>query len=204
MRTRARVRIKGSHRLFARDREAVGEAYPGDIIGLANTGGLRLGDTLCEGEPVRYEPLPQFSPERFAVARCADPGRRKQFAEGLRQLGDEGAVQVFADPGNVREPILAAVGDLQFDVVKFRLESEYGVKADIEPLAYRAAGWVEGDRAALEAMDVPHGLKRVTDHRGRPALLGEDAWSLTYCQGKNPGVTIRLFSEQLFVPTDDA
>lgn len=198
-RTGARLRIKGSHRMFAREREEVVEAYPGDIIGLAVTGSLRLGDTLCEGAPFVYEGLPQFSPERFAVIRCMDNSRRKQLAEGLQQLADEGAVQVFFDPVNPREPILAAIGELQFDVVRFRLESEYGVRSEIEVLPYHAAGWLSGEVASESRVS---GTRRVQDHHGRTAVLAESDWNLQWLQTQNPGLRIRAFSEDLFVPQD--
>ena len=98
------------------------EAFPGDIIGLINPGEFRLGDTICEGAPINFEPLPQFSPENFAILRCQDSGRRKQFQRGLEQLLEEGAIQMFSDVRAARrEPMLAAVGELQFDVVRFRL-----------------------------------------------------------------------------------
>src|SRR5690606_12927766 len=81
-----KLRLPRAHRLFAQDRETMDEAYPGDIIGLVNPGEFRLGDTLCEGKPLSYEPLPQFPPEYFATLRCTDTSRRKQFARGLEQL----------------------------------------------------------------------------------------------------------------------
>ncbi|CAN5585556.1 peptide chain release factor 3 [soil metagenome] len=111
-RTGGRLRFKSAHTLFARERESFEVAYPGDVIGFAFTKGLRLGDTLYVGPTVEFEALPQFSPECFAVVRCPDNNRRKQMTEGLAQLADEGAIQVFVDPANNRESILAAVGVL--------------------------------------------------------------------------------------------
>jgi len=199
-RTGSTLRIKGSHRMFARERAEVGEAYPGDIVGLTVTGNIRLGDTLCEGVPFLYEGLPQFSPERFAVVRCLDTSRRKQLAEGLQQLADEGAIQVFADPVNPREPILAAIGELQFDVVRFRLEAEYGVRSGIEVLPYTSAAWVSGEGAADARL---LGTRKVLDHRGHTAILAESDWSLRWFQTQFPNLRVRAFSEELFVPREE-
>jgi len=199
-RTGERVRIKGAHKVFAREREEVGAAFPGDIVGLAITGGLRLGDTIHEGKPLNFEGLPQFSPECFAVIRCLDTSRRKQMADGLEQLADEGAIQVFEDQSNVREPILAAVGVLQFDVVKSRLDVEYGVKAEIEPLRYKAAAWVKGEKPNIDKLSLTNSSRLVEDHRRRTVVLSEDAWNIGYLARLNPSLTFRQFSEELFVP----
>jgi peptide chain release factor 3 len=201
-RTGARVRVKGSHRLFAREREAMEEAFPGDIIGLVNTGGLRLGDTLCAGPTFHFAALPQFSPECFAVARCPDTKRRKQFTDGLQQLADEGVVQVFTDREAVRELILAAVGELQFDVVKFRLESEYGVRAEIAPLPFRAGAWVAASAGVAAGHGLARNLKVAFDHLGRAVVLAEDAFSIRYLQKKEPGLGLRPFADNLFAPTE--
>ncbi len=199
-RTGERLRMKGSHRLFAREREEIETAYPGDVIGLAFTKGVRLGDTLSDGETVPYEGLPQFSPECFAVVACADNARRKQMAEGLGQLADEGAVQMFTDPENAREPILAAVGELQFDVVKYRLESEYGVKAEIRALPYRAGAWVGATAAEMNGRPPAFGVKLVLDQRGRAVILADDAFAIRYLQGKAPELKLRPFADNLFAP----
>ncbi|WP_439626990.1 peptide chain release factor 3 [Gemmata sp.] len=201
-RTGGKFRIKGSHRLFAREREAMEEAYPGDIIGLTDTGGLRLGDTLCAGPTCHFEALPQFSPECFAAARCPDTGRRKQFTDGLRQLADEGVVQVFTDREAVRELILAAVGELQFDVVKFRLESEYGVRAEIAPLPYRAGAWVAASADALAVHGLVRNMKVAFDHLGRAVVLAEDPFSIRYLQKQEPGLGLLSFADNLFAPSE--
>ncbi|QDV33736.1 peptide chain release factor 3 [Tautonia plasticadhaerens] len=186
-RTGEKLRMSRSHRLFAQDREAVEEAFPGDIIGLASTGQYRLGDTLYQGEPVRYEPLPQFDPEHFAVLTCRDTRRRKQFARGMEQLVEEGAIQAFSDPAEGgREQILAAVGPLQFEVVQARLESEYGVATDLEPLPYTMAHRVESEPTSLLRM--PPGSLLTLDRSGRVVALFQSAFDLDAFRGRNPGV----------------
>ncbi|MCE9532264.1 MAG: peptide chain release factor 3 [Planctomycetes bacterium] len=199
-----RLRFKSAHTLFAREREAFEIAYPGDVIGLAFTKGLRLGDTVCVGPPIEYEALPQFSPECFAMARCPDNGRRKQMAEGLAQLADEGAIQLFIDPANSRESILAAVGVLQFDVVKYRLETEYGVKAEIAPMPFKAGAWIGASEAIATSPNLSLGSRLVTDHRNRWVVLVEDEFSIRYLKRQYPQLKLQAFGDSLFAPMAEA
>ena len=123
------------------------------------------------------------------MVRCDDTGRRKQFVKGIEQLGREGVVQLLNDPTKSSlEPILAAVGELQFDVVKFRLESEYGAKAAIGPLPYQAANWLTGPDEALDNLNLRHDVKLVRDADGRPVLLSETGWALGMVKERNPDV----------------
>lgn len=186
-RTGKKVRIRRPHRLFASDRETVDEAYPGDILGLVNPGEFRLGDTICQGEPFHYEPLPRFCPEHFAVIRCPSAARRKQFNRGLQQLIEEGAVQVFArEATRHTEPILAAVGELQFDVVRYRLKAEYDASTSIEWLPHKLARWVVGKASAVKQIRLPYSGAMVLDQDGRRVVLLGSKWDLEYCVEKNP------------------
>ena len=202
-RTGERLRFKSAHTLFAREREVFEVAYPGDVIGLSFTNGLRLGDTLCVGPLVEYEALPLFSPECFAVVRCLDMNRRKQMAEGLAQLADEGAVQVFQDPDKNRELILAAVGTLQFDVVKYRLETEYGVKVEIAPMPFKAGAWIGVPEAIAASPNLSLGSRLATDHRKRWVVLVEDEFNIRYLKGKYPDLQLQSFGESLFAPVQN-
>jgi peptide chain release factor 3 len=199
-RTGEKFRFKSSHMLFARERQEIETAYPGDVIGLAYTKGLRLGDTLCLGQPVDFEALPQFSPECFANANCLDLSRRKQMTEGLSQLADEGAIQVLFDPTNHRETILAAVGILQFDVVKYRLESEYGVKVEIVMIPFKAGAWIGSTSHEVPDLAMSFGTRLVKDHRNQWVVLAEDEFTIRYLKKQNPGTMIVSFSESLFAP----
>src|SRR5204863_5056277 len=135
-RTGKRVRLSRPQKLFAAEREITEEAFPGDIIGLMNPGAFAIGDTVTTGSPLAYEGIPQFSPEQFAVVRPTVPTKRKQLLKGLDQLREEGAIQVMWAKGmSSPDPILAAVGALQFDVVHFRLENEYNVETTLQPLS---------------------------------------------------------------------
>jgi peptide chain release factor 3 len=189
VRTGKRLRLRRAHRVFGRERETMDEAFPGDIIGLINPGEFRLGDTICEGRAVNFEPLPQFSPENFAILRCRESDRRKQFHRGLEQLLEEGVIQLFADPrASRREPMLAAVGELQFDVVRFRLESEYDTPTDIDWLPYKLARWVDHDLEQVRGVRLPYSAKVVRDQFGHHAVLFQTQWDAEYAERENPTV----------------
>jgi peptide chain release factor 3 len=183
------VRLSRPQKLFAQDRILMEEAFPGDIVGLTNPGVFAIGDTLCTGVPLRFNGIPRFSPEHFAVLRNLKIDRYKQFQKGIEQLGEEGVVQVFYDVDAARrEPILAAVGRLQFEVVQFRLQSEYGVETVLEGTPYRYVRWLDADPEALKGMRWFQGSRRVEDSFGAPAGLFDGDWSLSYMQEHHPKV----------------
>jgi peptide chain release factor 3 len=189
-RTGKKLKLRRAHRLFGQERETVDEAFAGDIVGLVNPGEFHLGDTLCEVDApaMNFDPLPQFSPEHFAVLRCPDTARRKQFGKGLAQLIEEGAIQVFSDRGAARrEPILAAVGELQFDVVRFRLESEYNSPTQIEWLPYKVARWIPNGQGVAN-LKLPYAAIVVHDQLENTAVLFTSRWEAEYCQRENPEV----------------
>lgn len=188
-----KLRLRRAQLVFGRERETVDEAYPGDIVGLVNPGAFRLGDTLCVGKPLSFEPLPQFPPEHFAVLRCRESGRRKQFERGLEQLMEEGAIQVFTDPkASHRDLILAAVGELQFDVVRYRLESEYMTETTIEWLPYKFARWFTSNsdetKPGSDQLKLPYSARVVNDQLGGKALLFHSKWDCDYSVRENPHV----------------
>lgn len=186
-----RLRLRRAHRVFGKERETMDEAFPGDIIGLVNPGEFHLGDTICQGSPVNFEPLPQFSPEHFAVLRCRETLRRKQFNRGLEQLIEEGAIQMFLDSRTAqRESILGAVGSLQFDVVRFRLESEYNAQTDIEWLPFKLARWIAVSPEQARQVRVPFDAKVVKDQLGHTAILFKSMWDVDYFQRENPNVVL--------------
>src|ERR1700716_2289526 len=136
------IRASRAYRFFGRDRETIEVAYAGDIIGLVNPGQFAIGDTLHSGPALRFPDMPRFPAEHFGRIRLKDR-RYKQFDEGVKQLEEEGLMQVFYLSTGRREPIVGVVGALQFDVIVSRLASEYGVTAEIETTGYTAARWVE-------------------------------------------------------------
>jgi peptide chain release factor 3 len=189
-RTSKRVRLSRAQKLFASDREITDEAFPGDIIGLTNPGAFAIGDTVTVGAPLMYEGIPQFSPEQFATIRPSTPTKRKQLLKGLDQLREEGAIQVMwqralASP----DPILAAVGALQFDVVRFRLESEYNVETVLQPLSFSVARWIDGPPEALASIELYGQAREVEDADGRHAILFENEWSANRAAERHPKIS---------------
>jgi peptide chain release factor 3 len=184
------VRLSRAYRLFARERETITEAFPGDVIGIINPGLFAIGDTLSAGQPWRFEAIPRFEPEHFATLHNVDIAKHKQFAKGVAQLEEEGAIQVlFATESARREPLLAAVGELQFDVVVARLQEEYGVSTRVERLPFAHARWIAAEAEAIEPMIWPsQGVLRCRDRAGQVVALFASTWTMTYCQEKNPAI----------------
>jgi peptide chain release factor 3 len=193
VRTGKDVRLTRAMKLFASDRESVDIAFAGDVVGLANPGVFAIGDTLAEGDGVRFEPIPAFEPEHFSLVRSIDTSAYKSFQKGIAQLREEGAIQVFYSYGQTRiEPILAAVGALQFEVVKYRLESEYNVKTIFQTLPYSLARRVAGEGIAGATM--PSNGRMVEDWDGNALALFESPWSVSLAEQWNPGLTFEPFT----------
>ena len=181
------IRLSRPQKLFGQDREVVDEAFPGDVIGLNNPGMFAIGDTLYVGSKVEYEGIPCFSPEIFAWLRNPNPSAFKSFRKGVNELREEGAVQVLYDTDqSKRDPILAAVGQLQLEVVQYRLENEYGVQTRIEPLGFSVARWVSGGWPALEKVGRIFNCKTVRDAWDRPVLLFKNDWNLNQLAEDHP------------------
>jgi peptide chain release factor 3 len=190
VRTGKTLSLTRSVQFMAQTRTVVDEAFSGDIVGLWDPGVLRIGDSLCEGQPVEFEGIPRFSPEHFVRVRLNDPLRRKQLKKGLEQLSEEGAVQVFFDRQRMeRDPILGAVGVLQFEVIAHRLRGEYGVRVGFDRLPYRYARWIEGDSLDFDGFELPGRQSCVVDVEGRPLVLFETDYLLARAQERNKGVT---------------
>jgi peptide chain release factor 3 len=175
---------------LAQERTVVEEAFSGDILGLWDPGVLRIGDTLSEKELITYEGIPSFSPEHFVRVRLADPMKRKQLKKGLEQLSEEGAVQLLRDRDvGIVDPILGAVGMLQFEVVLHRLKSEYSVDARFERLPYTQARWVFGEGFNPKDIVRAGSIECVYDIEDRPLLLFENDWTRRRAEDKNPTLT---------------
>ena len=187
-----KIRMTRPHRLFGRDRETIEEAFPGDVVGLVNPGLFAIGDTLCVSGSLAFDPIPHFPPECFGVLRAQDISKYKQFQKGLQQLEEEGVMQIFFSPDHVRrEPILAAVGELQFDVVVSRLQSEYGVKTSVERLPHTLAQWISGDARKIADAYWPADTLRLVDGNGHQVMLFPSEHLLAYCIKSNPSVEFR-------------
>ncbi len=184
------LRLANSTLLMARERQEVEEAYPGDVVGLFDPGLFRIGDTLNDLGTFRYAGVPSFSPEHFVRVSVAEVLRRKSLAKGLDQLTQEGLVQRFNEPGaGSSAPILGAVGPLQFDVLKFRMQSEYNVELTLEALDFKVARWPRG---RWDPADFRSSLftKLVEDREGRPVLLFDTQHSLRWIREKHPGLEL--------------
>lgn len=182
-RTGKNVRLSRPQKLFAQERESIEYAYAGDVIGLNNPGVFAIGDTIYTGKKLEYEGIPYFSPELFAVLRNPNPSKFKQFQKGVSELREEGAVQIMYSVDEAkRDPILAAVGQLQLEVVQFRLLQEYGIETRLEPLPYSVARWVEGGWEALEKVGRLFNTTTVKDSMGRPVLLFRNEWNCQQLQ----------------------
>jgi len=186
-RTGRTIRLSRPQKLFGQDREVVEDAYPGDVIGLNNPGMFAIGDTIYTGSRLEYEGIPCFSPEIFAWLRNPNPSAFKSFRKGVNELREEGAVQILYDTDeSKRDPILAAVGQLQLEVVQYRLENEYGVQTRLEPLGFSVARWVVGGWPALEAVGRIFNCKTVRDAWNRPVLLFKNDWNLNQLAEDHP------------------
>jgi len=190
VRTGAELTLSRPVQFLAQERTVIDEAYSGDIIGLWDPGVLRIGDSLCEGTPaLEFEGIPRFSPEHFVRVRLEDPLKRKQLKKGLDQLSEEGAVQLFFDRQRLeREPILGAVGVLQFEVIQARLKSEYRVSVGFDRLPFQLARWVEGDGLNLDKFELSGRTTCVLDVENRPLVLFDSEWLLQMAQNDNPKI----------------
>jgi peptide chain release factor 3 len=183
VRTGKPMRLASAQTFMARERQAVEEAWPGDVIGVMDRGTLRIGDTLAAEGKIEFQGIPRFAPEHFARVVLLDPMKRKQLDAGLRQLTEEGAAQVFfTSPTEVAgpTPIVGAVGQLQFDVMLHRLEHEYGVRCRLEKVSGRFPRWVTGQQEDIERVSRERGRTLVYDAKGHPLFLLDDAWTMRY------------------------
>ena len=186
-RTGKQIRLSRPQKIFGQDRAVVDDAYPGDVIGLNNPGMFSIGDTLFIGPRVEFEGIPCFSPEIFSWLRNPNPSAFKNFRKGVNELREEGAVQILYDKDqSKRDPILAAVGQLQLEVVQHRLASEYGVETRLEPMGFQVARWVKGGWPVLEEVGRIFNCKTVQDAWLRPVLLFKNEWNLNQLKEDHP------------------
>ena len=185
------VRLSHPQKLFGQGRESLDAAYPGDVIGLNNPGVFAIGDTIYQGKKLEYEGIPFFSPELFAYLKNPNPSKFKQFRKGVTELREEGAVQImYSADESKRDPILAAVGQLQFEVVQFRLRNEYNVDTMLDMLPYSVARWVTGGWDALQNAGRLFNTVTVKDSYGRPVLLFRNEWNCQQVEGEHPKLAL--------------
>lgn len=190
-------RFSSPNAFFAERKEVVDISYAGDIIGLHDTGNFIIGDTLTEGEEMQYKGIPSFSPEFFKYINNADPMKSKQLQKGVEQLMDEGVAQLFTLDFNGRK-IIGTVGALQFDVIQYRLEHEYGATCSYEPINIYKACWVEAaDTKSEEYKDFKRVKARymAKDKQGREVFLADSAFTLQMTQQNYPNIKLHFVSE---------
>jgi peptide chain release factor 3 len=179
VRTGKPLSLNKSLQLRAQERTLIEEAFAGDIVGLWDPGVLRIGDTLSENPAVEFAGIPRFSPEHFVRVVLTEPFKRKQLKKGLDQLAEEGVVQVFFDRHRLeREPILGAVGVLQFEVMQYRLKAEYGVDVRFERLNFQHARWVGNEEFDVDQFERRAGATCLLDVEQRPLVLFENDYRL--------------------------
>jgi len=196
-RTGKKVKLANSHKLFGQEREIVDEAYPGDIVGLVGYDEFGIGDTLTEDPRIVYTEIPRFPSECFAFIHNPSPAKFKPFRKGLDQLLTEGIVQALYLKNSPKQmPLLAAVGQLQFEVVQYRLEAEYGADSRLERTSYQLFRWLGSgvDDAAMSEMRLPPGAAFAVDSDGHNGILFDAEWALNYFKQNHPQVVLREIS----------
>jgi len=191
------VRLSYPQKLFGNERESVEFAYPGDVIGLVAHRSFRIGDTLSPDPGIQYREIPRFPPEAFATLRNPTPGKFKQFRAGLDQLLNEGVIQVFHPVDSVTNiPLLGAVGQLQFEVVVYRLQAEYGAESRLEPAPYTQVRWFDIGTKAEQFKDdyLGAGVQLALDVEDELVILFPDVWTMNYFVEKHPKVNLHTVS----------
>jgi len=197
VRNNKKMKFSSPNAFFAEKKQIVDTSYPGDIVGLHDTGNFKIGDTLTQGEIMQYKGIPSFSPEHFKYINNVDPMKSKQLAKGVDQLMDEGVAQLFVLELNGRK-VIGTVGALQFEVIQYRLEHEYGAKCSYENLNVHKACWVDTN---LSDTDELIEFKRVKsrflakDKRGQLVFFADSSFTLQMTQSKYPNVKLHFVSE---------
>jgi len=195
VRSGRQVKFSSPTSFMAEKKSVIDEAFPGDIVGVHDTGTFKIGDSVTEGEKIQFNGIPSFSPELFRYVENDDPMKFKQLARGLDQLMDEGVAQLFVSIANGRK-IIGTVGALQFDVIQYRLQHEYGARCRYEQLPMYKACWIEtenGDK--LKEFRLRKYQQLATDKEGREVYMAESSYALQMAQEKFPEITFHFNSE---------
>ncbi len=187
------LRLAYANQFLAQERETVDEAYPGDIVGIIDTGYFQVGDTITGGKDFQFEPIPRFSPELFGKLFIKDPLKRKTLQKGVQQLAEEGMIQLLYDPlYGKQDPILGVVGEMQFEVLLFRLNDEYQLDARLDRLPYSVARWPISTETGKNMTAIQGGGKQVVDDQDRLVVLVEKEWDLNWLKKENPTVEFKI------------
>lgn len=180
------LRLSFSNQFLAGDRETVDEAFAGDIVGLSDSGHFQIGDSISTGKPPMFEDIPNFPPELFAKLSVSDAMKRQKLQKGIKQLAEEGTIQLFIDPYvGIQDPIIGVVGELQFDVLLFRLEDEYGLDVKLQRQSFTVAKWPRSEDGKAVS-DVKGVVTVYRDLHDKPVVLLEREWDVNWLQKENP------------------
>jgi peptide chain release factor 3 len=188
------MRFNNPYTFLARDKNVIEDAYPGEVIGLFDTGNFKIGDTLTEGEALTFTGIPSFSPEIFKELVNNDPMKSKQLDKGIRQLTDEGVAQLFTQHDGHRK-IIGCVGELQFEVIQYRLLQEYGAACSFKTLPFYKACWLKGDKDEIYNFAKFKQANIVTDKEGNTIYLAQSEWYLNTEIQNNKGIEFLFMNE---------
>jgi len=191
------IKLAQPQQMMAEERQIVEEAYAGDIIGVFDPGIYSIGDTICaKDKKLCFEGIPTFAPEHFAAFERKDTMKRKQFETGIRQIAQEGAIQIFHEPNTgLEEVIVGVVGELQFEVLEHRLKSEYSTDVRRRGLPYEHVRWIVGGCEDPTKLTLTRDTKWVQDFKGKDLLLFGGEWNIAYALKNNPGLELAEFSK---------
>ncbi len=183
------LRLSYSNQFLAQDRETLDEAFAGDIIGVTDTGNFSIGDSISDDKVIRFEDIPRFAPELFARLSVRDALKRKKMQEALFHLSEEGAIQLFIDPQiGKQDPIIGAVGELQFEVLLHRLNNEYGLEVTLHRLGFTVARWPRNQENGHLVEQLNGQFRLYRDSSDHPVILLNEIWDLNWAQKENPNV----------------
>lgn len=193
-----RIKLAQPQQMMAENREIIEEAYAGDIIGVFDPGIFSIGDTVCDPKmKVQFEGIPTFAPEHFAAIEQVDTLKRKQFVKGITQIAQEGAIQIFTEPGGGMERVIVGVvGVLQFEVLEYRLKNEYGVAIRRSDLPYGYIRWIASRDADPKTMTLTSDTKWVQDLKGNNLLLFASEWNIQWALERNEGLQLTEFNRE--------
>ena len=193
--SKRKLKLSQPQQLMAQERKIVEEAYAGDVIGVFDPGIFSIGDTICQpGKKFEYEGIPTFAPEHFCRVIQLNTMKRKQFVQGVTQIAQEGAIQIFQEyTAGMSEIIVGVVGVLQFEVLKYRLENEYGCEIKLEPLPYNFIRWIKDPSTDVNSLKRVNEVKKVKDMKGNPLLLFTNQWTINTVLEHNEGLELLEF-----------
>lgn len=193
VRNNKKIKLAQPQQFLAQDRIIVEDAYPGDIIGIHDSGVFNIGDSLCQDNTkVTFDGIPSFAPEHFARLTIKNSLKRKHFIKGITQLSDEGSIQLYKRQNSgMEELIVGVVGVLQFEVLEYRLENEYGVEVLIDRLPFRHIRWIQMEKFNINTFSIPMDSMIVSGKNDEPAILFQNEWSIRHAEERNKGVVLK-------------